>query len=264
MRTFKLTIAYDGTAYCGWQVQANKPTLQATFAAVVRKVVGPVKHLSASGRTDSGVHALGQVVSFCAVTRLAPEVLCRALNAELPDDIVVLSAIEAPANFHARRDAIKKRYRYIVTDGPTAPVFERRFAWHCYGRLDEDVMRRASQVLVGKHDFSSFETPAGRRRSPIRTVLELSVERGRGVSGPNLAIPYLGCSEAPIIVEIEGDGFLYNMVRVIVGTLVDIGRGHRPVSWIDEVLAARDRRLAGQTAPAHGLYLLSVGYPETI
>lgn len=258
MRTLKLTIAYDGSHYCGWQVQSRRPSLHATFAEVVSQVAGPVQHLTASGRTDSGVHALGQVVSFDTTTRLSTDVLRQALNAELPDDIVVRSVDEVPLGFHARRHAVSKRYRYLITDGPIRPLFERQYVWHCFGRLNETAMQKAGDLLVGEHDFSSFESPAGRRKSPVRTISTLTVQRGRAGEWHSPCGAF-----DPIVIEVEANGFLYNMVRVIVGSLVDVGRGNRSYAWIGDVLAAKDRRRAGMTAPAQGLYLLEVKYPRT-
>jgi tRNA pseudouridine38-40 synthase len=248
MRTFKLTLAYDGSNYSGWQIQPGRVTLQETLERTLAKVTGKSIRVTASGRTDAGVHALGQVVSFQSETPLAPEVLEKALNAELPHDMAVLSAAEARADFHATGDAVKKRYRYVLHDGPIRDVFSRRYLWHVRSRLDETAMHRAAQTLRGTHDFSSFETHGSQRDSSIRTVFDITVERGQGTGSDCL------------VVEVEADGFLYNMVRTIVGTLVEVGRGTQGHEWPQQVLAACDRKAAGQTAPPQGLFLVRVDY----
>ncbi len=250
MRTIKLTIAYDGTDYAGWQVQRGEKTVQEVLQAAVEKVTGAAAGVIASGRTDAGVHALGQVAAFRTESQLPPDVLRRALNAELPRDVAILEAVEAPTRFHPIRDAVRKRYRYLIHDGPVRDVFRRRYCWQYPSRLDAEAMHRASQALLGTHDFSSFETSGAERKDSIRTVYDLRVGRGRGAE------------RDLVTVEIEADGFLYNMVRAIVGTLVEVGRGAEDESWVAEVLAAADRRRAGPTAPPHGLFLVRVEYRD--
>jgi tRNA pseudouridine38-40 synthase len=250
MRTIKLTVSYDGTDFAGWQIQADRPTVQSTLQEVIERITGRHTSVLASGRTDAGVHALGQVVGFQTESELPVEVLRKAINAQLPRSIAVLDAVEVPGGFHPTHDARRKRYRYLIHDGPVRDVFERRYCWHyTYGRLDVEAMRRAAQTLVGIHDFSSFETSGAPRASSIRTVYELVVERGRGER------------QDFITLEIEANGFLYNMVRAIVGTLVEVGRGAQSEEWVAAVLQAKDRRLAGQTAPPQGLFLVRVEYP---
>lgn len=250
MRTLKLTIAYDGTAYAGWQIQPDKLSVQEILQKAVASVTGHEVSILASGRTDAGVHAAGQVVGFRTHSRLPPDVLVRAINANLPKDVVVLDAADAPDDFHPIRDVVRKRYRYTIDDGPLRDVFHRHFVWHyVYGRLDVDAMRRAAVSLLGTHDFSSFETSGAKRKTSIRTIFELSIERGRAGGPQNL-----------IAIDVEADGFLYNMVRTIVGTLVEVGRGSQPESWPADVLTAQDRRCAGPTAPPEGLCLLKAVY----
>jgi tRNA pseudouridine38-40 synthase len=174
--------------------------------------------------------------------------LQRALNAVLPNDVAVLLVEDADEGFHATRDAVAKRYRYQIHNGRTPSVFDRHFAWHYPQPLDAAAMHAAGQALVGRHDFSSFETAGSERPDSIRTIHELAVMRG----GEELA--------ERVTLEVVGDGFLYNMVRTIVGTLVEVGIGARDVNWPAAVLAAYDRRAAGQTAPPHGLFLVSVSY----
>ena len=239
MRCFKLTIAYDGTAYAGWQIQPNQPTVQGTLEQAWQEITGESVSVSASGRTDAGVHALGQVVGVSTATTLSHSQLQRALNALLPDDISVLSVESAALDFHATRDAQRKRYRYQIDNAEYADVFLRRFAWHVPQQLDPDVMHTAGQALVGQHDFTSFASAGSPRTSNVReiTQLEVGLVTGKG---------------RLIRVEVEGDGFLYNMVRAIVGSLVDVGRR-----------LPQDRSCAGRTAPPHGLALLRVDYGPT-
>jgi len=251
MRTIRLTLAYDGTAYAGWQVQPGRRSVQETLETALARITGETIRVTASGRTDAGVHALGQVVGFRTATRLAPEVLLRALNAELPRDVAVLDAAEAAEGFHATIHARRKRYRYVIHDGPVRDVFRRHTSWHCPWGLDADAMDRAAQVLRGTHDFSSFETHGSARKTSVRTVFEICVRRG------------LEGEPRVVTIEVEADGFLYNMVRTMVGTLVRVGRHARPESWVAEVLAARDRRAAGPTAPPQGLFLVEVEYESS-
>lgn len=248
MRVFKLVLAYDGSNYSGWQVQPGRITLQGALEEALARITGEPVRVAGSGRTDAGVHALGQVASFRSETDLSADVLHKALNAELPRDMAVISVTESAADFHARASAVRKRYRYQLDDRPIRDVFMRRYSWHCRYRLDAAAMHRAAQSLVGRHDFSSFETSGSKRQSSVRTVFEISVERAANES------------QGGISLEIEADGFLYNMVRTIVGTLVEVGRGVRSERWPAEVLAACDRKAAGQTAPACGLFLLRVDY----
>jgi tRNA pseudouridine38-40 synthase len=250
MRTLKLTIAYDGTAYAGWQSQLGKPTVQDTLENAIAKITGERLRVMASGRTDAGVHALAQVVGFRTNSALPPEVLVRALNATLPRDVAVLEAVEVPEGFHATHHTVRKRYRYVIYDGPIRDVFQRHFVWHySYGRLDAAAMHRAAAALIGRHDFRSFQSSGSERKSSVRTISDLHVERGRA-----------GEEENFITIEVEADGFLYNMVRAIVGTLVQVGRGEQPETWPGEVLRAADRGAAGPTAPPQGLCLVSVEY----
>jgi tRNA pseudouridine38-40 synthase len=223
------------------------------------------------------VHAFAQVVSFDTECDLPIDVLKRALNYELPRDMAALAVEESPG-FHARRDSTRKRYRYIIHDGPVRDVFRRRFAWQIFTRLDVPAMQRAAKVLVGKHDFASFESSGSERETTERTVFGLDVCR-RPIednsifvgsdflprTGPEDGAPLRNDSLTPdresiVQIEVECDGFLYNMVRIIAGTLVEIGQGKRPEMWIAEVLAAEDRRRAGMTAPPQGLFLVRVEY----
>jgi tRNA pseudouridine38-40 synthase len=247
MPWLKLTIAYDGTDFCGWQVQPQQRSVQGVLQSTLKKITEEEVRAIGSGRTDSGVHALGQVVSLSMASELSPKVIMRALNAELPDDLSVLSVESAAEGFHAIRDATRKHYRYTLHDGRVPEVFERRYLWQVYQQLDVGAMQRAARALVGTHDYSSFESKGAEREDSIRTVYELNVRRA-------------GDDDHRIAIDVCGNGFLYNMVRAIVGTLYEVGRHNKPESWPAEVLAARQRDLAGMTAPAQGLFLVSVDY----
>jgi len=249
MRSFKLTLAYDGTAYAGWQVQPDRPTIQEALELALQEITNEQIRCTASGRTDAGVHALAQVVSFTSETALPVDVLRKAIDANLPADIAVHEVVEAPEGFHAIRHAVRKRYRYLIQDGPVADVFARRFVWHMHQQLDDHAMQRAAVALLGTHDFASFEAAGAERPTSVRTVTDISVVRsGEGI-------------ESRIIIEIEADGFLYNMVRIIVGTLVEVGKGKRDENCIANILSAKNRAAAGMTAPPQGLFLVSVDYP---
>jgi tRNA pseudouridine38-40 synthase len=248
LRWLKLTLAYDGGAYAGWQIQPDKPTVQGVLEAALQQITQEAIRVSAAGRTDAGVHALGQVVGLATQTRLSNAELHRALNAVLPNDVAVLALEDAPQRFHATHQALAKRYRYQIHNGRIPSVFDRHYAWHYPQPLDAAAMHAAGQALVGRHDFSSFETTGSERADSIRTIYELSAARASADSSER------------VTVEVSGDGFLYNMVRTIVGTLVEVGDGSHPVGWPATVLAALDRRAAGQTAPPYGLFLVSVTY----
>lgn len=243
-----MTIAYDGTDFTGWQRQGTKRTVQGEIERVLAKITGETIAAVASGRTDSGVHALGQIVGFQTYSQYSNADLLRAINAELPDDITAFDVSDAPADFHAIRDAVSKRYRYVIEDNRIPDLFARRYLWHIRKRLDVEAMKQSAQALIGTHDFKSYQSMGSMRLSTTRTVHEILVDRQPGERTDR------------IIIEVEADGFLYNMVRNIVGTLVLVGRGSRPISWPAEVLAAQDRRAAGMTAPAQGLFLLWVKY----
>jgi tRNA pseudouridine38-40 synthase len=264
-RWLKLTVAYDGRAYAGWQVQPHKPTVQGTFQATWQKLTLESVNVTAAGRTDAGVHALGQTVGVFTETRLTNADLLRGLNALLPEDIAVVAVDDAPENFHATYDAIGKRYRYMIHNARTPSVFDRHYAWHNPHPLDAAAMHAAGQGLVGRHDFSAFETAGSERPDSIRTIHELTVARDLAASPRDAQTEHAlfrshHDSSNLVMIDVAGDGFLYNMVRTIVGTLVEVGRGNQNVNWPAEVLATRDRRRAGQTAPPQGLFLVSVEY----
>jgi tRNA pseudouridine38-40 synthase len=244
MRNIKLILSYDGTDFHGWQRQNGLRTVQEVLENALYQLTGSRPAATASGRTDAGVHALGQVVHFLIASRHSADTFVQALNALLPPDVRVLAAEEKPQAFHATLDARSKRYRYVIDNGAVANVFQLRYSWHVHRALDEDAMGRAGRFLLGRHDFHSFETEWPNRTSSVRTVFDLAVERAASV----------------VTIEVEADGFLYNMVRSIAGTLMLVGAGKRSETWVAEVLAAENRVMAGPTAPAKGLFLVKVRY----
>jgi|694.fasta_scaffold42999_2 tRNA pseudouridine38-40 synthase len=245
MRFLKLTIAYDGTEFVGWQVQANGRSVQAELEAAWKAITGETLRVTACGRTDSGVHAAGQVCSLATETGLEPAVIQRALNAVLPRDLSLLDLVERPNAFHAIRDCLEKTYRYQIQAGRLLDVFSRRYAWHVPVRLDVPAMQQAAAALIGRHDFAAFQATGSERYSTVRTISRVVV---------------LGAEESPfqrVTIEVTADGFLYNMVRCIAGSLVLVGQGKRSPQWLAEALQSRDRAQTGPTAPAHGLTMLS-------
>ncbi|WP_435010292.1 tRNA pseudouridine(38-40) synthase TruA [Tundrisphaera lichenicola] len=244
MRNLKLLISYDGTGFSGWQRQPDRRTVQQVLEEAIGQLTGVVAPTNASGRTDAGVHALGQVVHFYTASGHKPEVFVKALNAILPPDVRVLDARDVPQSFHCTLDAKAKLYRYVIDNRPIADPFRLRYSYHVYQRLDDEAMDRAAQALKGRHDFHSFETNWPNRTSSVRTITYIAVSR-KGDS---------------VWIEVEADGFLYNMVRSITGTLILVGLGRWPESKVAEALTAEDRREAGPTAPPQGLFLVRVRY----
>lgn len=267
MRYLKITVAYDGAAFCGWQWQPTVRTVQGELERAWREITGETVRVTAAGRTDSGVHAAGQVVGVETSAAIVPHKLVLALNYALPEDVVVRAVEPAPEGFHATRDAKRKRYRYLLLNDPRRPLLLRNYVWHVPTPLDAAAMHRCAQELVGTHDFASFQSVGSERESTVRTIDRLTVARGGmsasepgdpdGQVSPGLFSPE---ADALVTIDVRGDGFLYNMVRAIAGTLVVIGRGRRGEGWLTEVLAARDRCAAGQTAPPQGLSLVEVDY----
>lgn len=248
MRHLKLTVAYDGTEYAGWQVQPNGITIQQRMEEAWTSLTGEVLRITASGRTDAGVHAAGQVCSLQTATGLTGYRLVRGINAHLPDDISVLGVEQAPAGFHAIRDASRKTYHYTIQYGGVRNPLTRKTAWFCPYDLAVGTMITGAHHLIGQHDFASFQAAGSERTSTVRNLTQLECHR------------FAHYGSEYICIKACCDGFLYNMVRNMVGTLVDVGRGSQPADWIRHVLLGRDRCLAGQTAPAHGLMLLNVEY----
>ncbi len=256
MRTLKITVAYEGTAYVGWQRQSNGSSIQGCLEAVLAEVEGAPVAVVGAGRTDAGVHALGQVASVQLRHPIAPAALVRAVNARLPPDIRVVTAEVGPDPFHARFDATAKTYRYRLLHGAVVSPFDRRHGWHVGEPLDHERMADAGRVLVGEHDFAAFRATGSSTHSTLRTLFELTVSRiprdPWSVGG--------GDGAALTVIDVRGSGFLRHMVRVIVGTLVEIGRGQRDRAAVEHALRSRDRGSVGQTAPPHGLFLMRVEY----
>ncbi|MEZ6093699.1 MAG: tRNA pseudouridine(38-40) synthase TruA [Pirellulaceae bacterium] len=248
MRFLKLTLAYDGTRYVGWQVQPNGISVQQRLEEAWKAVTGEARRITASGRTDSGVHAEGQICSVRTVSKLDVHVLARALNANLPDDIAVVYCHEMSEDFHAIRDAIEKTYRYQIQSGPIRDVHGRHFWWYVPPSIDVGAMATAADYLIGEHDFASFQTTGSERKSTVRTITNLSVDSHDDQGYQRVCI------------EVTANGFLYNMVRCIAGTLAVVGKGREAPDWVRNVLNARCRSNAGPTAPPQGLFLQHVKY----
>jgi tRNA pseudouridine38-40 synthase len=245
MRNLKLTLAYDGTDFVGWQRQSEGVSIQGLLEDALKPIEGRAVTVHGAGRTDAGVHALGQVASVTLTASIDSATLARALNAVLPLDVRVTEVEEVPGDFHARFSATGKLYQYRIVNAPFASPFLRRYVWHIVPRLDLDAIRQASPSLVGTHDFAAFQGAGGAAGSSDRTVRKLEWTAG---------------AEGLLVMEIEATGFLRHMVRNIAGTLVDIGLGRWPASSIDDVLRSRSRARAGATAPASGLVLIRVLY----
>jgi len=244
VRNIKLWLAYDGTNYSGWQRQADRRTVQQELETAIGELTDTASATNASGRTDAGVHAHGQVAHFFTASDHSPAVFVRALNAMMPPDVRVKGAWEVPQAFHATLDAKTKLYRYVIDNAAIADPFRLRYAEHVHRRLDVDAMRRAAEALKGRHDFHSFETNWPNRTSSVRTITRLDVVR----------------TDDTVWIDVEADGFLYNMVRTIAGTLILVGLGRRSEGWVGEALAAEDRAASGPTAPPQGLFLMRVNY----
>jgi tRNA pseudouridine38-40 synthase len=246
MRTLKLTLQYDGTDFVGWQRQANGVSIQELVERALEPIEGGPVSVIGAGRTDAGVHAIGQVASVQLESAIDAASLERALNATLPGAVRVTAVDEAPPDFNARFAAAGKVYEYRIWNGPVVPPFERRYVWQVPQKLDLDRMRQAAEALVGRHDFAAFRAAGSDVMTSERTIRCVNVD----AQGDNEKVTLM----------VAGDGFLRHMVRVIAGTLVDVGRGRRPVESVAAALASRDRAQAGATAPALGLFLVKVEY----
>ena len=245
MRTLKLTLAYDGTRFVGWQRQAEGESIQGLLEDALAKFEGGPVTVHGAGRTDAGVHALGQVASVRVTCTHDVATLTRALNVHLPRDIRVLAVEEVDADFHARFSATVKTYRYMIRNAPIATPFEHAYVWHLPERLDVAAMQEAAALVVGTHDFSAFQSVGTETPGSVRTIFRSDV---RDVEPTLLAY------------EVSGEGFLRHMVRALTGTLVEIGRGWREPGSMRALLAGGRRADAGATAPPHGLFLVAVDY----
>ena len=264
MRNIRLVLSYDGTAYAGWQVQPKLPTVQGAVEAAIKKLTGEELRILAAGRTDAGVHALGQVANFRTQSPIPPGKWRAALQTKLPPDIVVRHSDEVPHDFHATFSAVSKRYRYVIHNSAITDPFVRRYAWSIYQPLDVEAMHAAAKVLVGRHNFRSFESHWPNKATSVRTVSSIEVYRAsRWSLWSSEREPNRGMGDGEFVcLEIEADGFLYNMVRAITGTLLNVGRGTWSAMDVERVLRAEDRAIAGGTAPAWGLFLVRAVYPD--
>jgi tRNA pseudouridine38-40 synthase len=248
MRNMRLVLSYDGTDFSGWQVQPNAATIQGTLALAVGRVTGENVLPQGSGRTDAGVHALAQVATFATATPIPAANFVKALNDTLPASIRVLEAAEVPAEFHARKSARRKTYRYRIYRAAICPPFLARYVWHYPYSLDEGAMAEAAKFILGEHDFTSFAAVDPERgmeeRSNIRKISISSWQR----------------EGEEFVYTVEGSGFLHHMVRNLVGTFLLVGKGTWPTANVEEILEARNRSMAAATAPPGGLCLVGVEY----
>lgn len=249
MKNIKLIISYDGTRYNGWQKQGNtKNTIQEKMEETISRIVGEKIELTGSGRTDAGVHALGQVANFHVlqmnITDRKLDKLKDDLNQYLPKDIRILHICEAPERFHARLNAVGKHYSYRIDNGDVADIFHRNYLVRLEEKLDIELMKKAAEYLIGKHDFMSFCANKKMKKSTVRTITKLDISEKDGI----------------IRLDFYGNGFLYNMIRIIMGTLIEVGFGKRKPEDVKRIIEAKDRKEAGYLAPAKGLFLEEVFY----
>lgn len=255
MRKLKLRIEYDGTAFHGWQAQKNKPAIQTVLEESILRLTGENSKVIGASRTDAGVHAFGQVAAFKTHSSLKPETIQNALNALLPHDIRITEVTDVNEAFHPRYDAVKKSYLYIIVNQRASPAFLHRYTWTVQQKLERAPIKEAAHVLVGTHDFSAFQGTGSGVKNPVREIFSLSIENLKGLNFMTT------CLNGNFIkIRIEANGFLRHMVRNITGTLVEIGRGRIASHQILDILESRNRKCAGPTAPACGLFLEKVTY----
>jgi len=266
MKRIKLTVAYDGTEYSGWQIQPNAPTIEAELDAAIEQLTGEALHVMGASRTDAGVHALGNVAVFDTESTIPGDRWAYAVNRYLPPQISVVDSREVKPDFHPRHCNTRKTYEYKILNTKFPIPQLRNYAWYVPGHLDIDLMRKAAEVLVGEHDYKSFCCVRTQAESTVRTVYAIELEE--------TAAPGLGWSVTPaqgeaaeqagriITMRITGNGFLYNMVRIITGTLVQAGKGLITSENVREMLEQCDRTVAGQTAPPQGLTLVNIEYVD--
>lgn len=244
MRNIKLVIEYDGKKFGGWQKQPNKLNIQGEIEKAIEEITGESIELNASGRTDAGVHSLGQTANFKTNSTIELEKIPIAINSKLKQSIRVISAEEADENFHARYSCKGKKYRYVINNSKYGSAIYRDLEYHVPMKLDVKKMKEAAKYFEGEHDFKGFKASGTSSKSSVRTIYKAEVKK----------------DEDKIIIELEGNGFLYNMVRIISGTLVDVGLGKIKPEDIPEIIESKDRTKAGKTLPAQGLYLVEVYY----
>lgn len=255
MRNFKMLLQYEGTRYQGWQKQESTDnTIQGKLEALLSKMTGKKVEVQGSGRTDAGVHALGQVANFHADTQMSVEEILDYMNFYLPEDIAVISLSEVPERFHSRLNAKGKTYCYRVINSTLPHVFDRRYVHIVKENLDLEAMQKAADILTGTHDFKAFTSNKRSKKSTVRTIDEIRIERAFGIS--------LGTAgtQDEIRFIYSGNGFLYHMVRIITGTLLEVGTHKRKPEEIAEILASGERENAGELVPAKGLTLMEVRY----
>jgi tRNA pseudouridine38-40 synthase len=257
VRTIRLLIQYDGTGFVGWQRQESGTSIQGVIEDALATIEGAAVTLHGAGRTDAGVHAVGQVASARLASSLDDETLARALNANLPPTVRVVDLVTVRDDFHARFSARAKTYEYRIWNGHAVPPFIRQFVWHVPQPLAVDLMERAAAALVGEHDFAAFQRTGSTVHTTVRTVIS-----ARWIDDISSLPPLVGRSTSGRLLafEMRGEGFLRHMVRAVTGTLVEIGLRRRAPDDVPRLLAARDRSQAGRTAPACGLFLMKVEY----
>lgn len=252
-----LTIEYDGSDFCGWQRQPSVRTVQGELEQALSKVCGADVKLNGTSRTDAGVHAFGQRASFKGsygipadrIALAANNILAGRKNGAAAGEIRIIAAKEMDLDFHARFDSRGKKYRYVIANSPEPDIFRRRYCYQITRPLDTEAMKEAAAHVIGTHDFACFQSAGGQEReTTVRTVYDLTIEK----------------NGEDVVMEISGNGFLYNMVRIIAGTLVEVGLGKRPPCEMKEIIASRNRQTAGHKAPAEGLYLVEVYYEQEI
>jgi len=244
MRNIKLIIEYDGTNYYGWQKQLHQKTIQETIENSIERITGEKVNIYGSGRTDRGVHATGQVANFFTESRIPSEKFKYAINSVLPKDIIISHSEEVDSTFHSRYSAKGKEYKYLIYNRETPSPILRNYAYYVPYELNFELMQEAAKDFIGTHDFAAFMSSGSSVKDTVRTIYDINLTRNNEL----------------IQLRVRGNGFLYNMVRIIVGTLVDIGIGKINSSCIPEILSSRDRQRAGHTAPPQGLYLEKVYY----
>ncbi len=264
-RTLKLTISYDGTRFVGWQRQAAGESIQGLLEDALARFEGAPVTVHGAGRTDAGVHALGQVASVQLTCAHPADALLRGLNASLPPEIRVTRVEDAAPDFQARFSARSKTYRYVIRNAPIVSPFERAYVWHVPEPLDVDAMREEAAALVGTHDFAAFASAGGETKDTTRTIIRSEVlmfDPNLEPRTPNPQPPTTNHQPGLLAYEVTGTGFLRHMVRALVGTLVEVGRGWRPAASMSSIVAGRERADAGATAPPHGLFLVRVDYDD--
>ncbi len=249
MRNIKLMIEYDGSRYDGWQRQGKnsaQTTIQGKIEEILCKMTGEEIEISGSGRTDAGVHAYAQVANFHTNSKMKCYEIKHYLNRYLPRDIAVFDVSEVGERFHARLNAKSKKYVYRIAIGDVPSVFDRKYTYYCFDKLDMEAMEKAASYLIGKHDFKAFSSIKKTNKSTVREIYDIDIYG----------------DEKEIQITFHGNGFLYNMVRIMAGTLMEVGKGERKPEEMRKILASKDREMAGATAPAQGLFLLEVEYEQ--